>query len=220
MNGRLPRVNWAIAGGAVVFLSGVVGLFAYPLTRAGYLWTVGATLYALAPYFTALGAVALVWGLSILRTREWHSMTPIRAFAAPVLVFVPYVVAAFVEDSSAAVRPVGPAWTPPASALELAARIVGPSDLVGATVVIPAALFLVVGTALFRNEPRWIWLAAGCYFLLALVNGSASGWSASWLVNHTLGPLLLGVLPFVVGYHAAAPSAEWPVEPAGDIATG
>lgn len=194
--------NHRLVGVALVF-AGALALAAYPYSWTLYRAPGGQTLVPFPAWLTCYGAVAFVWGACVVATDRWHSLTPVRAFAAPVVATVPFGVAAFVyRPSDTAVNQ----WAPPAAPLELADRTL----LSGEGFLIAATLLLVVGVAAYRRTPRPALLAVAFVLAHGVAHGAVHATAVRGLLFRPPMALVAGILPALVGYHAAkpAPSAD------------
>lgn len=180
--------------GIVAIVGGIVGLASHPLLYE----VAGVRRFQslIVPVWLAgwFGAFTLVWGVCAAATRRWRPLTPKRALVAPVVVAVPWIVAAF--QPGPRIDPLGPPWTPP-TLPELFTTL----STTPAGGFIGGAVLLGAGVAVARAERRWTIATVGLAVLVALNMGRVSGhYGGATLVIATF-----GAVPAVLGYVLAAP---------------
>lgn len=169
----------------IYFDSRIGGAVAFP-AHASWLWV-------------TTGAVTAVWGVSVLRTGEWRSLTPRRVALAPLLVVPTHVAVAI-----------------PPTILMLDDQPLSRSvlDVLESTffgfyqpgvIAVGATLFGLVAVATCRGETRWRDRALAGLFVLAFVLGSFRGPVLFHALGFAFYAAVYGTGPALVGYHAAAP---------------
>lgn len=181
-------------------------IFGTPTGRAMY------ALVGLSNWLPYLWATAVIWGVAATVTGRIRSLTPARALAVPLLVPVPFAIAAYSPPTTDVV-PAPPEiaqWTAPAGPLDLAVRVLAETQFLK----LGAGLFLVLGIARYRNQRRWTGAIVALLLAYGALHGTATTNALHGLVFRPILAAVPGSVLFLVGRALAAESTG---DTAGDV---